>query len=67
MLLKLSIDYTFLEAGNNLYAFLKVPSWVVFIIVPISFLLIALRLLIELILGSPIEREEIREIKKVDL
>ena len=67
LLLKLSVDYTLLEASNNLYAFLKVPSWVVFIIVPISFLLIALRLLIELILGGPIEKEEIREIKEVDL
>jgi len=61
------VDYTLLEASNNLYAFLKVPSWVVFIIVPISFSLIALRLLIELILGGPIEKEEIREIKEVEL
>ena len=67
ILLKLSIDYTFLEASNHLYAFLKVPTWVVFIIVPVSFSLIALRLLIELILGGPIEKEEIKEIKEVNL
>ncbi|MCX6113023.1 MAG: TRAP transporter small permease [Proteobacteria bacterium] len=67
MLLKISMDYTFLEASNHMYAFLKVPTWVVFIIVPISFFLIALRLLLELILGGPIEKEEIKEIKEVNL
>ena len=56
-LLKIAIDYTIIEAGNNMYAFLRIPTWVVFIIVPISLFLIALRLLIELLLGEPIEKE----------
>lgn len=57
-LLKASINYTMLEAQNNMYAFLKVPTWVVFIIVPISLTLISLRLLLQFVLGDKLEKEE---------
>jgi TRAP-type C4-dicarboxylate transport system permease small subunit len=57
LLLNASIHYIFLEAENNMTAFLGVPTWVVFIIVPVSFLLISLRLLIQIFTNKPIEEE----------
>jgi TRAP-type C4-dicarboxylate transport system permease small subunit len=50
-----AIIFTKAEMDNNMIAFLNVPTWVVFLIVPISFVLITLRFLIELIIGSSIE------------
>ena len=66
-LLKASISYTLLEAQNNMYAFLKVPTWVVFIIVPISLTLIALRLLLQFMLGETLEKEDLPQNKEVNL
>jgi len=50
-----AIIFTRAEIDNNMTAFLNVPTWVVFLIVPISFVLITLRFLIELITGRSIE------------
>jgi len=50
-----AIMFTIAEKANNMTAFLNVPTWVVFLIVPISFVLITLRFLIELITGHSIE------------
>ncbi len=50
-----AIIFTKAEMDNNMIAFLNVPTWVVFLIVPISFLLITSRFLIELIIGRSIE------------
>jgi TRAP-type C4-dicarboxylate transport system permease small subunit len=67
LLLKASIEFTRAEATNQMTAFLNVPTWIVFIIVPISLGLIAIRLVIEIMLGRPIEQEEYkREYKEVD-
>jgi TRAP-type C4-dicarboxylate transport system permease small subunit len=49
------IIFTRAEVDNNMIAFLNIPTWVVFLIVPISFVLITLRFLIELITGRVIE------------
>ena len=50
-----AIIFTRAEIDNNMIAFLNIPTWVVFLIVPISFVLITLRFLIELITGRVIE------------
>ncbi len=59
LLLNASINYTFLEAQNQMTAFLNVPTWVVFIIVPISFSLMTIRLFIHLVLNNTLEEESI--------
>ena len=48
ILLKASITYTIIEQSNHMVAFLNIPTWVVFIIVPISLLTISLRLLLQI-------------------
>ncbi len=59
MLLKSSITYTILESENQMTAFLGVPTWVVFIIVPIALLFMSIRILASLILDRPLEEEKL--------
>jgi len=54
-----AITFTHAEHANNMIAFLNIPTWVVFLIVPISFVLITLRFLIELITGHSIEAKDL--------
>jgi TRAP-type C4-dicarboxylate transport system permease small subunit len=54
-----AIIFTHAEAQDNMTAFLKVPTWVIFIIVPISLCLISIRFLIEVITGHRIEETEL--------
>jgi len=54
-----AIIFTYAEKGNDMIAFLNVPTWVIFLIVPISFVLITLRFLIELITGHSIEAKDL--------
>jgi C4-dicarboxylate transporter, DctQ subunit len=56
-LFKAAIDFTLVESQSNMTAFLGIPVWIVFIVVPISLGLISLRLLISLITGQNIEGE----------
>lgn len=59
LLLKASIDYIFLEAENQMTAFLGVPTWIVFIIVPVSLLLMNLRILASILLSKSLEEEKL--------
>ena len=54
-----AILFTYAERQNDMTAFLIIPTWVVFIIVPISLTLISIRLLIEVITGYRIEESEL--------
>jgi C4-dicarboxylate transporter, DctQ subunit len=56
ILLYASVHYTFQEAENNMEAFWGVPTWVIFIIVPISTCAMTVRIFISLILNKEIER-----------
>ncbi|MFH1223986.1 MAG: TRAP transporter small permease [Pseudomonadota bacterium] len=55
LLLKTAIDFTLLEAADNMTAFLNIPTWIVFIIVPISLFIMSIRLLIQVFTGTPDE------------
>lgn len=57
LLLKASITYIFLEAENEMTAFLGVPTWIIFIIVPVSLFLMSARILISLFINRPLETE----------
>ena len=53
-----SIIFTHAEIQNDMTDFLMIPTWVVFIIVPVSLVLISIRLLVEVITGRRIEEIE---------
>lgn len=59
ILLKAAIAYTLLEAENHMDAFLGIPTWVVFIIVPISLFFMSVRILISLIIDKALEEEKL--------
>jgi len=57
LLLKFSINFTILEAGDSMTAFLNIPTWVVFIIVPISLFIMGVRLLLQLFVGYTLDKD----------
>ena len=57
LLLKASLDFIFLEAQNNIIAFLNVPTWVVFVVVPTSLFVMSIRLLIHFIINKNLEED----------
>lgn len=64
ILFKVSIDFLIVEIESNIKTFLNIPTWIIFLIVPISFFIIALRILINILTSSVIELEDLeKEIK----
>jgi TRAP-type C4-dicarboxylate transport system permease small subunit len=53
-----SIKFTLMEYETGITTFFNLPTYIVFLIVPISFLIIIFRLLIELMTFKKIEKEE---------
>ena len=54
-LLKAAIEFTIVESQSGMTAFLDIPVWIIFIIVPVSLFLISVRLLISFFTGQNIE------------
>ncbi|MEI6092188.1 MAG: TRAP transporter small permease [bacterium] len=53
-----SIQFIIIEAKDGMTAFLHIPTWVIFIIVPISLVLISIRFFLEIFVGR-IEEETV--------
>jgi len=53
-----AIEFIIIESKNGMTAFLNIPTWIIFIIVPISLVLISIRFFLEIFIGR-IEEETI--------
>jgi len=53
-----SIMFIRIESESGMKAFLNIPTWVIFVIVPISMTLISIRFLIQICIGHRIEEQE---------
>ncbi|MBN1113705.1 MAG: TRAP transporter small permease [Oligoflexia bacterium] len=58
LLFKASVEFLITEMDSNMTAFLNIPTWIVFIIVPVSLFVITLRLLVHSITNAELEEEK---------
>ena len=58
-LLKASIEFLIAERENEMKAFLGIPTWIIFLIVPIAFSIMFLRLIIISVMNKEIEEDHL--------